>query len=374
MSHQEAFLALVRAGLWELANENENQNEKRLEGLDWGGVIRLSEEQSVVGIVAAGVEKLPAGTLPLTEKLTLLGKCQLVEQQNVAMNQFVAKLVAQMREAGIDVVLVKGQGVAQCFEKPMWRSCGDVDFLLDEENYEKAKVFLKPLASSTGKESAFNKHSDYTIDSWTVELHSNMRCGLSDKMDSVLDEIQEEVCGKGQDRTWMNGYVPVNLPAPNEDVVFVFTHFLKHFYKGGLGLRQICDWCRLLWTYRNDIDVAKLEGRLQKMRVVTEWMGFASFAVEVLGMPEEAMPIYDPAVKWKRKANKILVFILRSGNFGHNRDMSYFGKYPYMIRKVISLKQRLSDLFNHARIFSINTIRFAPVIMYNGLRSAARGE
>ena len=26
------------------------------------------------------------------------------------------------------------------------------------------------------------------------------------------------------------------LPSANNDVVFVFTHFLKHFYKGGIGL------------------------------------------------------------------------------------------------------------------------------------------
>lgn len=35
--------------------------------------------------------------------MTLLGKCQLIEQRNVTMNQFVAGLIARMREAGIDL-------------------------------------------------------------------------------------------------------------------------------------------------------------------------------------------------------------------------------------------------------------------------------
>ena len=37
--------------------------------------------------------------------------------------------------------------------------------------------------------------------------------------------------------------VQVFLPAPDEDVVFVFSHILQHFYKEGIGLRQICVWC-----------------------------------------------------------------------------------------------------------------------------------
>ena len=78
----------------------------------------------------------------------------------------------------------------------------------------------------------------------------------------------------------------------NNDILLIFTHFLKHFYKGGIGLRQICDWCRLLWTYRDSIDVALLEQRLRKMGLMSEWKAFAALAVEYLGMPAES-PIYD---------------------------------------------------------------------------------
>lgn len=369
MSQTDVFLALVRAGLW-----NEEVRLESVDNINFAEVRRMAEDQSVVGLVTAGLEKLPAGKLPLTEKLKFAGLCQLIEQRNVEMNAFVADLVQRMNEEGIVTVLVKGQGVAQCYERPLWRSSGDVDFLLDEENYEKAKAFLNPFASSVDKESVYNKHLGMTIGGYSVELHGNLRCGLSKRMDGVIDEVQSEVCSKGKIRMWMNGNVPVNMPAQEEDAFFVFTHFLKHFYKGGLGLRQICDWCRLLWTYMKDIDVTKLEYCLQKMRLVTEWKGFAAFAVEVIGMPEESMPLYDSADKWKRKANRILDFILISGNFGHNRDMSYFSKYPYLIRKAISLKQRIGDLVNHVRIFPINTIRFSPSIVGHGFRSAIMGE
>lgn len=365
---------MVRAGLWEDTHDNENQNENHFDGLDWGEILKLAEEQSVVGLVAAGVERFTACGIPLTEKLTLLGKCQLIEQQNLVMNQIVADLVMRLRKAGVYALLLKGQGVAQCYERPLWRSSGDVDLLFDKKDYEKAKELLLPLATETGKEFEYNQHQSLTIGSFTVELHGSQRCGLSSRMDAVIDEIQREVCKDGKSRIWMNGNVPINLPAPNEDVILVFTHFLKHFYKGGLGLRQICDWCRLLRINRNEIDVAKLEKRLRKMRLVTEWKGFAAFAVERLGMPVEAMPLYDGSSRWKRKAQRIEDFIMMSGNFGHNRDSSYWTKYPYLIRKAFSMKRRVGDLVCHARIFPLDSIRFLPKIMYNGLRSAAKGE
>lgn len=372
-NNKDAFLALVRAGLWKEVNDNENLNENHFKGIDWGGVQVLAEEQSVVGLIAAGVDKLPAGTLPLTEKLTLLGKCQLIEQRNQAMNSFLAELVQRLHEAGINAVLVKGQGIAQCYAKPQWRSSGDVDLLLDEVNYKKAKDLLMPLATNAGKEFEYNQHQSLTIGSFTVELHGSQRCGLSSRMDAVIDEIQREVCKDGKSRIWMNGNVPINLPAPDEDVILVFTHFLKHFYKGGLGLRQICDWCRLLWIYRNEIDVVKLEKRLRKMRLVTEWKGFAAFAVERLGMPVEAMPLYDSSNRWKSKAKQTEAFVIASGSFGHNRETNH-SERSYVSKKAHSMGRRLSDSFHHARIFPLDSLRFMPTIMFQGLMSAARGE
>lgn len=368
MGNKYAFLALIKAGLW--------KTEARLasnDKLNFAEILRLAEEQSVIGLVAAGVEKLSAYGLPLTDKLTLLGKCQLIEQRNQAMNCFVANLVGQMSEAGINAVLVKGQGISQCYERPLWRSSGDVDLLLDEENYKKAKHHLMPLALETGKEFEYNQHQSLTIGSYTVELHGSQRCGLSSRMDAVIDEVQREVCKNGKVRIWMNDNVPIYLPAPDEDVILVFTHFLKHFYKGGLGLRQICDWCRLLWIYRNEIDVAKLEKRLRKMRLVTEWKTFAAFAVERLGMPVEAMPLYDTSNRWERKAKKIEDFVIESGKFGHNRETNH-SERSYVSKKAHSMRRRINDSFHHARIFPLDSMRFMLTIMYQGLISAARGE
>ena len=76
----------------------------------------------------------------------------------------------------------------------------------------------------------------------------------------------------------------------------------------------------------------------------------------------------------KRKAARICSFIMEVGNFGHNRDTSYYSKYHFLIRKAISMGWRICDLFRHARIFPLDSLRFLPKIMYDGLRSAVKGE
>ena len=124
---QTVFLELVKAGLWGNGNLD-----IRIDGTtDWNYIYRLAQEQSVQGLVLQGIEwfKNHNVSLGIPQVLLLqwIGDVQLIEQRNKAMNQFIAELVEKMRAADIYSILVKGQGVAQCYEKPLWRPSGDVD-------------------------------------------------------------------------------------------------------------------------------------------------------------------------------------------------------------------------------------------------------
>lgn len=366
--NQQAFFELVRAGLWEKEARLSQFSE-----LNYVDIMRFAEEQSVVGLLSAGIEHVEENKPIKQDVLHLIGLALQLEQQNTAMNDFIGVIVEKMRSRGISTLLLKGQGIAQCYERPLWRSCGDVDFFLSEENYEKAKEFLIPFVASIDPEEPVTKHLGMKIDSWVVELHGSLRCGLSMRMDRGLDEIKKDAFSGGSVRSWMNGGSQVFLLGAENDAVYVFTHILNHFYRGGIGVRQICDWCRLLWTYREKLDLKVLEQRVRKMGLMSEWKAFGAFAVEYLGMPSEVMPFYSPDKKWKRKADRICSFIIEVGNFGHNRDNSYYNK-PFVVRKAISFGRRCGDLMRHARIFPMDSLRFLPGIVFNGMKAALKGE
>lgn len=375
---QHALYELLKAGLWE--------REARLfpyGKIDYSGILQLATEQRVVGLVASGLEHVTDVKVPQEWILQFIGQTLQIEQRNKAMNGFVAGLVEKLRAAGIYAILVKGQGVAQCYEKPLWRSCGDVDLFLCEDDYANAKVFLSSLASSVKEEFVREKHLSMTIDGWIVELHGHLYGGLSPKVDEVLRTLQQETFeGKGTPkmthnvRIWKNGDADVHLLSAENDTFYVFTHILQHFYKGGIGLRQICDWCRLLYTYRESLNVGLLESRIMQTGLMREWKAFGAFAVNYLGMPIEAMPFLnmDECTNLKKKADRICSFIIEVGNFGHNRDTSYYDRYLFVVRKAISAWRRTKDIFHHFMIFPLDSLRFFPNIIWNGMKSAARGE
>jgi len=342
----EAFMALIKAGLWETGVYLASYDK-----IDFYAIYRLAQEQSVEGLVAAGLEHVKDVKIPQKNTLEFVSSALLIEQCNKQMNEFLGSLVDEMRGADIYALVVKGQGIAQCYERPLWRTSGDIDFFLSESNYKKAKAFLTAKASYISEELEKRMHFAATIDTWEVELHGTLHAGIKRSVDKVIDEAQSEVFHNGSVRSWMNGKTQVFLPREDEDVIFVFTHILQHFFKGGIGLRQICDWCRLLWMFRSSINYELLETRLKRARIMTEWKTFAAFAVDYLGMPADAVPFYSPKSVWSHKANLILSYIIETGNFGHNRDNSYQSEQPILTRKMITLWRQAKDSFRLMKIF-----------------------
>ena len=54
--------------------------------------------------------------------------------------------------------------------------------------------------------------------------------------------------------------------------------------------------------------------------------------------------------------------------------MSFYHNGSYFVQKVKSFGRRCGDMISHFSIFPVDTIRFVPCIVFNGLRSAVRGE
>ena len=107
--------------------------------------------------------------------------------------------------------------------------------------------------------------------------------------------------------------------------------------------------------YKDQIDHALLKKRLEDAAIVPEWKLFGAFAVKLLGMPEEAVPFCEEP---KRSFMPILDFMLETGNFGHNRDYSYYRKYPFLVRKAISLWRKGGDIVHHFTLFPANSFRY----------------
>lgn len=366
---QQVFFALLKAGLWEKGTRL-----SQFSPIDFGALYKLAEEQSVVGLIAAGLEHIEDMTLTKPQVMPFMKNVIALESKNLSMDAFVSKLWAKMAETGIRSLLVKGQGIAQCYEKPLWRSCGDVDLFLDEENYAKGKVYFASVADHVHEENLFDKHFSVDLDGFLVELHGSMRSMLTKRADDYVDALQLDLFNKERHRIWDNNGTLISLPSPDEDIIYVFTHILKHFFNYGIGLRQFCDLYRLLYTYHDEIDLSLLESRLQGMGMMTEWKVFAALAVHRLGMPPEYMPFYSPATTWKRKADRVLSLVLETGNFGHNRDNDYYQNSNSFVRGLKSFWRHTWDSIRQSFIFPLDSLRIWVRVLVLGFSDAMKGK
>lgn len=235
-NNKQVFISLVKAGLWA---DNESMDlwiQGFADSVDWDEIYQLAEEQSVIGLALAGIDYFNIKP-PQELLLQWIGEVQIIEQQNKAMNKFIAELIEKIRDADIYALLVKGQGVAQCCERPFWRACGDVDLLLSADNYEKAKTFLTPFAKHVDPEERVMKHLGMTIGEWIVELHGTMYTEISRRVNKGIDAAQNDCLYGGNVRSWNNDGTTIILPSLDNDVILVFTHILEHFFVEGVGLR-----------------------------------------------------------------------------------------------------------------------------------------
>ena len=352
-NNKDAFFALLRAGLWGDGNSDIRIDEST----DWQEVYRLATEQSVLGLVLAGLEH-SAVKPPQMLLLQWIGEVQIIEQRNKEMNAFVAELIGKLRKNDIYTLLVKGQGVAQCYEKPLWRCSGDVDLLLSNDNYLKAKKTLIPIASEVANEDKATKHQALVINGFDVELHGKMPFSLSKRVEDGIDEVLNDLLCRGNVKSWDCNGTQVFLQSPDNDVILVFTHFLHHFFIEGVGLRQICDWCRLLFTYKDSLNYELLESRIHNMGLMTEWKAFYNLASRYLGMPDLDSRLTIQDSRFDKKADRLMKLVLESGNFGHNKDLSYRTRYSGLTYKVVAVWRRFLDFCRFAAIFPLDAPLF----------------
>lgn len=345
------FFELVKAGLW-----NRQAHLAAFAPVDFHAVYSLACQQQVVGLVAEGLGRVADAKIEMDLLTPFLGDTAKLEQRNRAMNSFIAQLFSLFRHNGVNAVLVKGQGIAQCYRQPLWRACGDIDLLLSPADYQRAKKNLSSKADSIVEEDARRMHVGLVMGPWIVELHGTLNQKFLPRVNAMLAALQRQVMEQNGTRLWNDNGIPVPLPSADTDIIFIFSHILEHFFEHGIGLRQLCDWCRLLHTHGSAISRQLLGERLRAMGLMSEWQAFAAFAVLHLDMPEEEMPFYSDSPKWRRKAGRIRAYVLRYGNFGHNVDWSYLAEAPFLKRKLRSFANTFSESLRQFLIFPVDTI------------------
>ena len=362
------FFALLRAGLW-------NEVPARgpfTSGTDWEALYRLAAAQTVVPLVTDGINRLPRELLPAEpERLDpFIGSLVSTAKRNHRLDAFIPKLFTELGD--IPAVLVKGQSLAVDYPDPERRQPGDIDLLVPPSSYEAAKAALLPKATEVEEEAAGILHQPLLFHSIEVEIHGSISTLLSRKLDRKLAALLEEQFDGRPHPEVALGEARVPVPEAGFNAVYIFVHFLKHYWSGGVGLRQVIDWIIFVSVHKRDIHPVLLEIQLKDLGLLDLWKVFTDFAQEYLGCPMEKLPLAtapDP-----RKNDRIWRYIRRRGNFGKNVDRTR-GKESWLVRKVHSFwRLVLADRLRHFPVFQKESLRFFIGSFGYGLQRLAKGE
>lgn len=368
----EQFFALIRSGLW----GGKAASSPFDGGADWEALLRLASMQSLTGIFADGAGTLPRELMPPAETARrLFVTVESIRRANRRLDAVLAELEAGLRREGIEGILLKGQGVARAYLNPERRMCGDIDLYPGKgDAYLRCCEIVRSLGESEGREDESEKHFHFNRRGCSIEIHSHVMLAADPFVNRRLQRWTDEMLDDPSKlrHVEING-VEVNLPPVDFDAVFILQHIANHLLKGGIGLRQLCDWSRYLHVHAAEIDRARLGNNLRTLRLMNCWQLFGWLAVNRLGLPEAEMPFYSP--RHEKRALRCLRIILRKGNFGQydkaarrNLDINF------ILRKMQTCLIVIGQHAELLRVIPAEVLRHLPWYLLDGIKRLFTGK
>lgn len=156
--------------------------------------------------------------------------------QNVFLHQQLHQL---MKEESIPYVILKGCSSAWYYPDPLDRLMGDVDFLVDRDNLEKAGEILKQQGFEPWDENHIC-HIVYRKDNESLEMHFEPAGIPGGQKGQTVRKYFADVMTEGQEAEYEGERIC--LPSPFHHGLILLLHTSHHLLGEGIGLRHLCDW------------------------------------------------------------------------------------------------------------------------------------
>lgn len=166
------------------------------------------------------------------------------------------RIFAAFEENKIEYMPLKGCNMKALYPKPELRIMGDADVLIRMEQYDR----IVPIMTQLGFE--MQTESDHELiwksKSLLLELHKRLIPSYNKDFYAYFGDGWQLAKKKDGCRWSM---------CREDEFVYLFTHFAKHFRDGGIGCRHVVDlW---VWLRSNPgLDVARVESELAKLQLL----------------------------------------------------------------------------------------------------------
>lgn len=257
--------------------------------LDWQKIEKLANEQSVQTLVGYALRLSPETGCPQEIRTRLIAEMRQAAFSNNAWKSAVLGLLAEMNEAGIPALLIKGYAVADCYAAPDCRLSGDTDLLIDpkDENrackYMQAKGFKVEPRWQNGHHAVCH-HPQYGC----IELHVMLYDEIVEDVWFGKTDGNEFVCEPYIDvRTEEGAYRTLGY---TDHMIFLMLHLIKHFIEAGMSMKMMLDTALFVLRYAEQVDSKRFWRTMEDLKYGNVAQSILWATVRYCGVPAERIP------------------------------------------------------------------------------------
>lgn len=286
--------------------------DRKLSDSEWASVHSESLRHLVTAIAYRSINRLPKELRPSMELVfQWASEAETVKGHNELLNAEAARLAQLFEAQGRKTAVLKGAANARLYPDPFMRHAGDIDLWV-EGGRKSVVALVKKMGYELDEKDEGSPHHIHIqgASKVPVEVHFRPSSGVFNPFARrrLLRYLENEILNTER--------VPEGFSVPSIKFALAMqlAHIQRHFFKGGVGLKQLVDYFVLLEHStaddRREISAKLFRFGLKRLGAAVMWiMG------EVFGLENDKMLVPPDAKLGKR----MLAEVYESGNFGFNR-------------------------------------------------------
>lgn len=303
----------------------------------WQWIYTESQWQSILGVIFVGIDKnanISKPPTPLVLKWVM--ESERLKKTNAMFDKEAKHLTEFFDSNGMRSTILKGQGNDMLYPISGVRTPGDIDIYV-EGGKEHVKQWLLQHSLMDKNELQAKHHIHFKSDGSRieVEVHFMPSSGIYNKWKNpqlialLNEEAQHSVMTE-------KGF---RVPTIKFNLLMQLAHIQRHFFEGGIGLRQITDYYYVL---RHASD----EGRQEAANFIRQ-LGMRKMASALMWVLQEVFHL-EKKYMLTHPDQKLGEFLLNEicvgGNFGYRADQQY---------------ERLIARSSHKRLRALQLMKFS---------------
>lgn len=230
------------------------------ENFDFNLAHAFAQKMQIVPLVCCGIEKLPNAFLDTGSKKFLKSTISysfFCESQD----KEIESILQEFDKNKIEYMTLKGTSIRKLYPRPEMRLMSDSDILVRKKQYK----IIKAIMISLGYKQVVESDHEYV---WEKE---NFHIELHKKLIPSYNKDYYAYFGDGWRLAKPREDKPNEYLMSNEDnFIYLFTHYAKHYRDAGVGVKHITDFYVFLKSYEN-LDWEYINSGLKTLHLYDFW-------------------------------------------------------------------------------------------------------